>query len=143
MTDWISQLPEPKFTRSLYKIFSVWKQNIFQCLWLTCCLKLFHNFINFPKWWALFLISLNQKSSNVYCSDWWMSYQGIKKGKYHCTIDLLFDWFGLICFANKNINCQLSYNWFQTSQTGGQWYSDTSPFSISWSYVTSDNKFNS
>jgi hypothetical protein len=23
------------------------------------------------------------------------------KGKYHCTIDL-FDWFGLVCFANKN-----------------------------------------
>ncbi len=26
------------------------------------------------------------------------------KGKYHCTIDLLFDWFGLVCFANKNNN---------------------------------------
>jgi hypothetical protein len=52
------------------------------------------------------------------------------KGKYHCTIDLLFDWFGLVCFANKNKNNQLSYSWFQTSQTGGQWYSDTSPFSI-------------
>jgi hypothetical protein len=38
----------------------------------------------------------------------------------HCTIDLLFDWFGLVCFANKNTNCQLSYNRFQTSQTGGQ-----------------------
>ncbi len=35
-------------------------------------------------------------------------------------------------FANKNKNCQLSYSWFQTSQTGGQWYSDTSPFSIPW-----------
>ncbi len=53
------------------------------------------------------------------------------RGKYHCTIDLLFDWFGLVCFTNENINCQLSYSWFQTSQTGGQWYSDTSPFSIS------------
>ncbi len=46
------------------------------------------------------------------------------------TIDLLFDWFGLVCFANKNKKCLLSYSWFQTSQTGGQWYSDTSPFSI-------------
>ncbi len=27
---------------------------------------------------------------------------GILKGKYHCTVDLLFDWFGLVCFANKN-----------------------------------------
>jgi len=34
----------------------------------------------------------------------------------------------LVCFANKNKNCQLSYSWFQTSQ----WYSDTSPFSIPW-----------
>jgi hypothetical protein len=24
------------------------------------------------------------------------------QGKYHCTIDLLFDWFGLVCFANIN-----------------------------------------
>ncbi len=29
--------------------------------------------------------------------------QGILEG------DLLFDWFGLVCFANKNKNCQLSY----------------------------------
>jgi hypothetical protein len=29
--------------------------------------------------------------------------QGILKGeKYHCTIDLQFDWFGLVCFTNKN-----------------------------------------
>ncbi len=55
-------------------------------------------------------------------------------GKYHCTVDLLFDRFGLACFANKNKNCQLSYSWFQTSQTGGQQYSDTSPFSIPWQY---------
>ncbi len=27
---------------------------------------------------------------------------------------------------------QLSYRWFQTSQTGGQWFSDTSHFSIPW-----------
>jgi hypothetical protein len=40
--------------------------------------------------------------------------------------------FGLVCFANKNKNGQLSYSRFQTSQTGGQQYSDTSPFSIPW-----------
>ncbi len=27
-------------------------------------------------------------------------------GKYHCTIDLLFHWFGLVCFANKNKHCR-------------------------------------
>jgi hypothetical protein len=28
------------------------------------------------------------------------------RGKYHCTVDLLFDWFGLVCFVNKNKNYQ-------------------------------------
>jgi hypothetical protein len=37
------------------------------------------------------------------------STQGILKVKYHCTVDLLFDWFGLVCFANKNKFCQLSH----------------------------------
>jgi hypothetical protein len=33
-----------------------------------------------------------------------------KEGTYHCTVDLQFDWFGLVCFANKNKNCKLSYS---------------------------------
>ncbi len=34
-----------------------------------------------------------------------LAYPGnTKRGKYHCTVDLLFDWFGLVCFANKNKN---------------------------------------
>ncbi len=33
-----------------------------------------------------------------------------QRGKYHCTVDLLFDWLGLVCFANKNIIFQWSYN---------------------------------
>ncbi len=33
-------------------------------------------------------------------------------------------------FENKNKNCQFLYSWFQTSQTGGQCQSYTSPFSI-------------
>jgi hypothetical protein len=61
-------------------------------------------------------------------------YREYYRGKYHCSIDLLFDWFGSVCFANKNKNCQFfTYSWFQTSQTGGQLYCDTPPFSIfSW-----------
>jgi hypothetical protein len=33
--------------------------------------------------------------------------QGIIKGKYQCTVDLLFDWFGLVCFEIKTkiVNC--------------------------------------
>ncbi len=57
-----------------------------------------------------------------------------KGGSITCTVDPLFDWFELVCFANKNKNCQWSCSWFQTSRTGGQWYSDTSPFSIPWLY---------
>ncbi len=64
--------------------------------------------------------------------------QGILKGEVHYTIDLLFDWFGSVCFTNKNRNYQLPYSWFQTSQTGGQQYNDTSPSSIPW---TNDLKF--
>jgi hypothetical protein len=30
------------------------------------------------------------------------SMQGILKGKYHCTIDLLSDWFGISCIATDN-----------------------------------------
>jgi hypothetical protein len=39
--------------------------------------------------------------------------QGILKGAvslYCSTVDLLFDWFGLACFGNKNKNGHLSYS---------------------------------
>jgi hypothetical protein len=35
--------------------------------------------------------TLPEKEKNQYF------FQGILKGKYHCTIDLLFGWFGLVC----------------------------------------------
>ncbi len=49
-----------------------------------------------------------------------------KRGKYHCTIDLLFDWFGISCMTTDNFCCYLQNRLIQTSQTGGQRYSDTS-----------------
>ncbi len=53
-------------------------------------------------------------------------------GKYHCTIDLLFDWFGISCMTT-DIFCFYSQNrLIQTSQTGGQQYNDTSSLSIPW-----------
>ncbi len=61
-------------------------------------------------------------------------HQGILKGggvSLYCWSPV-FGKFGLVCFANKNKNCQLSYSWFKTIQTGGQQYSDTPPFSIPW-----------
>jgi len=53
-------------------------------------------------------------------------------GKYHCTVDLLFDWFGISCMTTDNFCCYLINRLIQTSKTGGKWYSYTSPFSIPW-----------
>ncbi len=53
--------------------------------------------------------------------------QGILKGKYHCTIDLLFDRFEINCMTTDNFFLFLQNRLIQASQTGGQWYSDTSP----------------
>jgi hypothetical protein len=41
-----------------------------------------------------------------FCSGWISLSREYWRGKYHCTVDLPFDWFGLVCFANKNKNCQ-------------------------------------
>jgi hypothetical protein len=58
---------------------------------------------------------------------------GNTKGrKYHCTNDLQFDWFGISCITTDNFCFYLQNRLIQTSQTGGQWYSETSPFSIPW-----------
>ncbi len=51
-------------------------------------------------------------------------------GKYPCTIDLLFDRFVIICMTTDNFCFYFQNRLIQTSQTGGQQYSDTSPFSI-------------
>jgi hypothetical protein len=56
--------------------------------------------------------------------------ENTKGGKYHCTIDLLFHWFGFSCMATDNFCFYLQNRLIQTSQTGGQQYSDASPFSI-------------
>ncbi len=52
------------------------------------------------------------------------------RGNYHCTVDLLLDWFGISCMTNDNFCFYLQNRLIQTSQTGGQLHSDTSPFSI-------------
>ncbi len=77
---------------------------------------------------SLFIPSFRQTFSKL--STW------ITKG-YHCTIDLLFDWFGISCMTTDNFCFYLQNRLIQTSQTGGQQYNDTSPlvfpaFSIEW-----------
>jgi hypothetical protein len=52
------------------------------------------------------------------------------RGKYHWMVDLLLDWFGMSCMATDSFCFYLQNRLIQTSQTGGQQYSDTSPFSI-------------
>jgi hypothetical protein len=54
-----------------------------------------------------------------------------KEGSITVTIDLLFDWFGISWMTTDNLCFYLQNRLIQTSQTGGQRYSDTSPFSIS------------
>jgi hypothetical protein len=49
-----------------------------------------------------------------------------KGGKYNCTVDLLFDWFGISCMTTEYF-FYLQNRPIQTSQTGGQWYSDGPP----------------
>jgi hypothetical protein len=66
-----------------------------------------------------------------------------KGGKYHCTVDLLlFDWFGISCMTTDNFFIYLKNRLMQTSQRGGQWYSDTSPFSIPWFGCCPDQQIN-
>jgi len=44
----------------------------------------------------------------------------------------LTGWFGISCMTTDNFCFYLQNRLSQTSQIGGQWYSDTSPFSIPW-----------
>ncbi len=64
-----------------------------------------------------------------------MANQGILRGKSHCTLDLLFDWFGISSMITDNFCFYLQNRQIQTSQTGGQQYRVTSPFSIPQLYI--------
>jgi hypothetical protein len=48
-------------------------------------------------------------------------------GEYHCAVDLLF---GISCMITDHFCFYLQNRLIQTSQTGGQLYNDTSPFSV-------------
>jgi hypothetical protein len=67
------------------------------------------------------------------CMLVWCVSREFKRGKYHCTVDLLFDWFGISCMTTDYFSFYLQNRLIQTGKTGGQWYSDTSPFIIPWS----------
>ncbi len=58
--------------------------------------------------------------------------QGTLKGKYHFTVDLLFDWFGILCITTDNFRFYLQNILIQTGQTVGHLCSDTYHFSVPW-----------
>jgi hypothetical protein len=56
--------------------------------------------------------------------------QRLHAGTNTNTYTLSIDWFGISCMTTNNLCFCLQSSPIQTSQTGGQWYSDTSLFSI-------------
>jgi hypothetical protein len=83
-------------------------------------------FFTCPIIWVgcLFILQISQKC-------FWGKNQGIQKGEvslYHWPPAWLV-WNQL---TTDNFCFYLLHRLVQTSQTGGQWYSDTSPFSIPW-----------
>jgi hypothetical protein len=63
---------------------------------------------------------------------WYMLGQGILKEEVSLYSWPPVYWFGISCMATVNFCFYLQNRLFQTSKTGGQWYIDTSPFSIPW-----------
>ncbi len=71
----------------------------------------------------------------------WFYPGNTKGGKYDCTIDLLlFDWFRISFMTTDDFCFYLPNRLIQTSQTGGQRYGDTSPFSTPWFYPAEDGQ---
>ncbi len=61
-----------------------------------------------------------------------------ERGKYHCTVDLLLDWFGLACFANKTkiFSCHMVDSKPVKQEVNGAVI--TSPSSMPWLGVITD-----
>ncbi len=62
---------------------------------MTCC-TFVYSVINLTKT-KQYVFFINHWLYPPACSSMVEHYQGILKGKYQCTIDLLFDLFGLAC----------------------------------------------
>ncbi len=78
------------------------------------------------------------KNASAYCANKFFNIGIIReyyRRKYHCTVDLLFDWFGISCMTPDNFCFYLQNRLVKTSQTGGQWYSDTFPICIPWHHL--------
>ncbi len=78
--------------------------------------------IGFHKKWRRNTIN---DTCGLYYKPW-----NTKWGSITVPLTSLIDWFGIGCMTTDNFCFYLQNKLIQTSQTGGQWYSDTSPFSI-------------
>ncbi len=85
--------------------------------------ELILNLFQTAQWCDLIFVFLRALWSIASCREYW-------RGKYRYTVDLLFDWFGISCMTTDNLCFYLQNRIIQTSQTGGQQYSNTSPFNI-------------
>ncbi len=96
--------------KCLYNLFKKLVQCLFSKYHLVNSMFSWH-------WYSLVIWSTDIECHNVwmihYCREYW-------RGKYHCTIELLFDWFWSVCFANKNKNCQIPNQSNRRSTV--QWY---------------------
>jgi hypothetical protein len=76
---------------------------------------------------------MEQGATNRHAIEYsYMPNQGILKGEISQYCWPSVDWFVISCMTTDNFCFYVQNRLIQTSQTGGQWYSDTSPKSIPW-----------
>ncbi len=70
--------------------------------------------------------------SSIFCqvAAVWHHSGNTKGGSITVPLTSCLNWFGISCMATDNFCFYLQKRLIQNSQTGGQWYGDTSPFSI-------------
>ncbi len=79
---------------------------------------------------------INEKTMSIKLMGPALSFEALactreyKRGKCHLYRWPPVDWFGISCMTTDNFCFYLQNRLIQTSLTGGQWYSDTCPFSI-------------
>ncbi len=119
------------------------------CYLCICCIKSHIDDKPSPfKWYFLVIFSLSVIAAAAELEpltlEWWgegsttvlllllaiLRSGNTNRGSITVPLTPLFDWFGISCMTTDIFCFYLKNRLIQTSQTGGQWYSDTSPFSI-------------
>jgi len=82
--------------------------------------------------WQFVCVRHHFKLKNRTSKYGWARAGNTKGGSITIPLTSFFDWFGISCMTTDNFCFYLQNRLIQTSQTGGQWYSDISPFGIPW-----------